>query len=160
MHVDAPFSDPGSRRTLYHVFALNTAGKNCILFCFHLPPPCDSTKVQQRLSVKNEKHPEHKPVLAWHQVGQRYLQSWINAIRLASWERMRLDEIYTGALIRARLSAVKGPEVSDVSELAVRSPLVRGRHESWVRARFMGSTDWRRCWMVLHSHWADDEPTS
>ena len=27
MHVDAPFSDPGSRRTLYHVFALNTAGK-------------------------------------------------------------------------------------------------------------------------------------
>ncbi|WFD19178.1 hypothetical protein MCAP1_001401 [Malassezia caprae] len=160
MHVDAPFSDPGKRRTLYHVFAINSAGSNRVMFCFPLPPPCDPTKVDQRLSPKNEQHPEHKPVVEWLQLGNRYLQSWINAVRLASWERLRLDEIYTGALIRARLSAVKGFEASDVSEIMVRSPLTKGRYESWVRARFMGSTEWRHCWMVLQSHWSEDSNLS
>jgi len=160
MHVDAPFSDPGKRRTLYHVFAINSAGRNCVMLCFPLPPPCDPSKVNQRLSPKNEQHPEHRPVVEWLQLGNRYLQSWINAVRLASWERLRLDEIYTGALIRARLSAVKGSETSDVSEIMVRSPLNKGRHESWVRARFMGSTEWRHCWMVLQSHWSEDNSSS
>jgi len=160
MHVDAPFSDPGKRRTLYHVFAINSAGSNRVMFCFPLPPPCDPTKVNQRLSPKNEQHPEHKPVVEWLQLGNRYLQSWINAVRLASWERLRLDEIYTGALIRARLSAVKGFETSDVSEIMVRSPLTKGRYESWVRARFMGSTEWRHCWMVLQNHWSEDNNPS
>lgn len=157
MYVDAPFSDPGTRRTLYHVFALNSAGQNRVLFCFHIPPPCDPAKVEQRLSPKNAQHPEHAPVVEWRSIGMQYLQAWINAIRLASWERMRLDEVYTGALIRARLSAVKGADVADVSELAVRSPLVKGRHEGFVRVRFMGSTEWRRCWMVVQSHWSDSE---
>lgn len=157
MYVDAPLSDPGTRRTLYHVFALNSAGQNRVLFCFHIPPPCDPAKVEQRLSPKNAQHPEHAAVVEWRRIGLQYLQAWINAIRLASWERMRLDEIYTGALIRARLSAVKGADVADVSELAVRSPLVKGRHEGFVRARFMGSTEWRRCWMVVQSHWSDGE---
>lgn len=156
MYVDAPFSDPGKRCTLYHVFAINSAGSNRVLFCFPLPPPCDPTKVHQRLSPKNEQHPEHKPVSEWYQLGNRYLQSWINAVRLASWERLRLDEIYTGALIRARLSAVKGYESTDVSHIMVRSPLSKGRFETWVRARFMGSTEWRHCWMVLQSHWSDE----
>ena len=157
MYVDAPLSDPGTRRTLYHVFALNSAGQNRVLFCFHIPPPCDPAKVEQRLSPKNAQHPEHAAVVEWRNIGLQYLQAWINAIRLASWERMRLDEIYTGALIRARLSAVKGADVADISELAVRSPLVKGRHEGFVRARFMGSTEWRRCWMVVQSHWSDGE---
>lgn len=157
MYVDAPLSDPGTRRTLYHVFALNSAGQNRVLFCFHIPPPCDPAKVEQRLSPKNAQHPEHAAVVEWRNIGLQYLQAWINAIRLASWERMRLDEIYTGALIRARLSAVKGTDVADISELAVRSPLVKGRHEGFVRARFMGSTEWRRCWMVVQSHWSDGE---
>ena len=157
MYVDAPLSDPGTRRTLYHVFALNSAGQNRVLFCFHIPPPCDPAKVEQRLSPKNAQHPEHAAVVKWRNIGLQYLQAWINAIRLASWERMRLDEIYTGALIRARLSAVKGADVADISELAVRSPLVKGRHEGFVRARFMGSTEWRRCWMVVQSHWSDGE---
>lgn len=160
MHVDAPFSDPGKRRTLYHVFAINSAGSNRVMFCFPLPPPCDPMKVDQRLSPKNEHHPEHKPVVQWLELGNRYLQSWINAMRLASWERLRLDEIYTGALIRARLSAVKGFEASDVSEIMVRSPLNKGRYESWVRARFMGSTEWRHCWMVLQNHWTEDNNSS
>lgn len=157
MYVDAPLSDPGTRHTLYHVFALNSAGQNRVLFCFHIPPPCDPAKVEQRLSPKNAQHPEHAAVVEWRNIGLQYLQAWINAIRLASWERMRLDEIYTGALIRARLSAVKGADVADISELAVRSPLVKGRHEGFVRARFMGSTEWRRCWMVVQSHWSDGE---
>ena len=157
MYVDAPLSDPGTRRTLYHVFALNSAGQNRVLFCFHIPPPCDPAKVEQRLSPKNAQHPEHAAVVEWRNIGLQVLQAWINAIRLASWERMRLDEIYTGALIRARLSAVKGADVADISELAVRSPLVKGRHEGFVRARFMGSTEWRRCWMVVQSHWSDGE---
>ena len=157
MYVDAPLSDPGTRRTLYHVFALNSAGQNRVLFCFHIPPPCDPAKVEQRLSPKNAQHPEHAAVVEWRNIGLQYLQAWINAIRLASWERMRLDEIYTGALIRARLSSVKGADVADISELAVRSPLVKGRHEGFVRARFMGSTEWRRCWMVVQSHWSDGE---
>ena len=157
MYVDAPLSDPGTRRTLYHVFALNSAGQNRVLFCFHIPPPCDPAKVGQRLSPKNAQHPEHAAVVEWRNIGLQVLQAWINAIRLASWERMRLDEIYTGALIRARLSAVKGADVADISELAVRSPLVKGRHEGFVRARFMGSTEWRRCWMVVQSHWSDGE---
>ncbi|WFD29936.1 hypothetical protein MSPP1_000950 [Malassezia sp. CBS 17886] len=165
LHVEAPFSEPGRRLQLYHVFAVNSAGSNRVLFCFSEPPPCDPQMVDQRISVKHQHHPEHRPVVDWLNRGQRHLQAWINAIRLASWERSRLDEIYTGALIRARLSAVKNmqpglPAASAESELLVRSPLVKGRHEGWVRARFMGSTEWRRCWMVLHSHWSDDEPTT
>ncbi|KAL4401252.1 hypothetical protein ACI68E_002583 [Malassezia pachydermatis] len=160
MHVDTTLLEPQKRQTLYHVFAVNSAGSNKILFGFHVPPPCDPTKVEQRLSPKNERHPEHRPVVEWFQLGNRYLQTWINAIRLSSWERTRLDEIYTGALIRARLSAVRNTDSVKIEDLEIRSPLVRGQHEGWVRARFMGSTEWRRCWVVLRSHWSDEDHTS
>ncbi|WFC95993.1 hypothetical protein MBRA1_002649 [Malassezia brasiliensis] len=166
LHVEAQFSDPGKRRALYHVFAVNSAGSNRVLFCYSTPPPCESSLVEQRLSPKYQNHPEQRLVVDWLNTGHRFLQAWINAIRLASWERSRLDEIYTGALIRARLSAVRNMQGSgaqpgvDHAELLVRSPLVRGRHEGWVRARFMGSTEWRMCWMVLQSHWSEDEPVS
>lgn len=166
LHVEAQFSDPGKRRALYHVFAVNSAGSNRVLFCYSTPPPCESSLVEQRLSPKYQNHPEHRLVVDWLNTGHRFLQAWINAIRLASWERSRLDEIYTGALIRARLSAVRNMQGSsaqqsvDHAELLVRSPLVRGRHEGWVRARFMGSTEWRMCWMVLQSHWSEEEPMS
>lgn len=166
LHVEAPFTDPGRRRTLYHVFAVNSAGNNRVLFCFSTPPPCDPALVEQRLSPKYKNHPEHVQVVDWLNLGHRFLQAWINAIRLASWERSRLDEIYTGALIRARLSAVRtiqgtSPrQTAENTELLVRSPLVKGRHEGWVRARFMGSTEWRMCWMVLQNHWSAEEPVS
>lgn len=160
MHVDATLADPGRRMTLHHTFSLSSAGSNQILFAMGVPPPCEPSKVEQRLSAKAEHHPEHRPVVEWYQLGQRYLQAWINAIRLASWERARLDEVYTGALIRARLGAVKGVEGQQIDELVVRSPLVRGHQEGWVRARFMGSTKWRRCWLVLRSHWSEEEVSS
>ena len=166
LHVEAQFSEPGKRRALYHVFAVNSAGSNRVLFCFSTPPPCESSLVEQRLSPKYAQHPDHQRVIDWLNLGHRFLQAWINAIRLASWERSRLDEIYTGALIRARLSAVRNMQGStaqqqaDHAELLVRSPLVRGRHEGWVRARFMGSTEWRMCWMVLQNHWSEEEPAS
>lgn len=158
LHIDAPFSDPGKRRPLHHVFSLNTAGSNRILFCYSVPPPCDPQRVEQRISAKQKHHPEHAAVVEWLATGWRFLQAWINAIRLASWERSRLDEIYTGALIRARLSAVHQMPGGDPGDVVVRSPLVKGRYEGYVRARFMGSTDWRKCYMSLHSHWAEDEP--
>ncbi|PKI82844.1 hypothetical protein MVES1_003718 [Malassezia vespertilionis] len=162
LHVEAPFSDPGNRRHLFHAFAVNSAGNNRILFCFSAPPPCDPALVQQRLSPRYRGRPEQTHVVEWLNLGHRVLQAWINAIRLASWERMRLDEIYTGALIRARLSALKyaQPGAKESAELFVRSPLTRGKHEGWVRARFMGSTEWRLCWMVLQSHWHEEESAS
>jgi len=156
LHVEASFRDPGMRRQLYHVFALNTAGNNRMLFCFNAPPPCEPGQVEVLLSPQYQRHPDHRPVVDWVNQGHRVLQAWINAIRLASWEKSRLEEIYTGALIRARLSAVRsmqGPGAApENQELLVRSPLVKGRHEGWVRARFMGYTEWRRCWMVLQTH--------
>lgn len=90
-------------------------------------------------------------------MGRRLVQAWINAIRLASWEKIRLEEIYTGSLIRARLGAVSAQQATsgpggapgDV-EMSIKSPLSKaGRMEGWVKARFMGSTEWKKCWLVL-----------
>lgn len=96
------------------------------------------------------------------QVGRRLVQAWVNAIRLASWEKVRLEEIYTGALIRARLGAAlppagsAGPEAdgappTNPDEPAVKSPLIKGKMEGWVKARFMGSTEWKKAWLVISS---------
>jgi CCR4-NOT transcriptional complex subunit CAF120 len=84
-----------------HVFSLNTAGSNRLLF-----------------SCPNE-----------HE-----LVRWTTALRLASWERSRLEEMYTGHLIRA---------------YGVGQSLARGRYEGWVRIRVMGGTEWHRLWLVL-----------
>jgi CCR4-NOT transcriptional complex subunit CAF120 len=87
----------------HHVFSLNTAGSNRLLFS------CPS---------------------------ERDLARWTTGLRLAAWERARLEEIYTGHLIK-----VGGREP--------RSELVRGRMEGWVRVRVMGGTDWKRLWVVV-----------
>ena len=55
---------------------------------------------------------------------------------MAAWERARLEEIYTGHLIKAGGREPK-------------SNLVKGRMEGWVRVRVMGGTDWKRLWVVL-----------
>ena len=71
------------------------------------------------------------------------LARWSTALRLAAWERSRLEEIYTGHLIK---NGGREPK----------SELVRGRLEGWVRVRVMGGTDWKRLWAVLHSPTLDE----
>ncbi|THH30016.1 hypothetical protein EUX98_g4168 [Antrodiella citrinella] len=67
------------------------------------------------------------------------LVSWTAALRLAAWEKSRLEEMYTAHLIRIMLN--DGRET--------RSPLVRGKMEGWVRIRVAGQTDWKKLWMVV-----------
>ncbi|KAG6864914.1 hypothetical protein C0993_008436 [Termitomyces sp. T159_Od127] len=66
------------------------------------------------------------------------LKSWVSALRLSSWEKSRLEEIYTAHLLRI---THKQPDMP--------STLVRGRLEGWVRVRIAGQTDWKRMWMVI-----------
>ncbi|KAG6853977.1 hypothetical protein C0991_011840 [Blastosporella zonata] len=68
----------------------------------------------------------------------RSLQCWAAALRLAAWEKSRLEEIYTAHLLRIMLKQPDAP-----------STLVRGRLEGWVRIRVAGQTDWKRMWMVV-----------
>lgn len=68
------------------------------------------------------------------------LKSWVTAFRLSSWEKSRLEEIYTAHLIRLTLGA---PESS--------STLINGRMEGWVRIRIAGQTDWKRVWMTVNA---------
>ncbi|KAL7423905.1 hypothetical protein Q5752_001490 [Cryptotrichosporon argae] len=75
---------------------------------------------------------------------ERDLAAWTSSLRVAAYERARLEEIYTGHLIR---SAGREP----------RSPLVRGRLEGWVRVRVMGGTDWKRLWAVVSTPETDKE---
>ncbi len=130
---------PYSKGHYENVFSLNTAGLNRIYFCVE------------------------------GSVGRRLIQAWVNAIRLASWEKVRLEEIYTGALLRARMGAIgalqrKGSVTSTINShagaggdadeaaiatMAIKSPLSKGKLEGWVQARFMGSTEWKQCWLVL-----------
>lgn len=124
---ESPQEVPGSRGRYENVFAVNTAGHNRIIF-----------------GVEG-------------QIGRRLVQAWVNAIRLATWEKVRLEEIYTGSLVRARLGAVSAQQATsgpggapgDV-DMAIKSPLSKnGRMEGSVKARFMGSTEWKKCWLVL-----------
>ncbi|KAF9525646.1 hypothetical protein CPB83DRAFT_859099 [Crepidotus variabilis] len=68
------------------------------------------------------------------------LLSWAAALRLASWEKSRLEEIYTAHLIRITLSARDVP-----------TTLVRGRMEGWARVRIAGQTDWKRVWLSVQA---------
>ncbi|PWN37882.1 uncharacterized protein FA14DRAFT_187932 [Meira miltonrushii] len=131
--TESPQDVPGSRGRYENVFAINTAGQNRILF-----------------GVEGS-------------VGRRLVQAWVNGIRLATWEKVRLEEIYTGSLVRARLGAVGAQQATsgpggapgDV-ELSIKSPLNKqGKMEGWVKARFMGSTEWRKCWLVLSDRGAE-----
>lgn len=64
---------------------------------------------------------------------------WINAIRLAGWERSRCNEIYTGTLLGLR--EPKGGWVPPDTK--------GGKLEGWVKARLPGDTEWRRVWVIL-----------
>ncbi|WWC65133.1 uncharacterized protein I303_107747 [Kwoniella dejecticola CBS 10117] len=68
---------------------------------------------------------------------------WAIGLRLAAWERSRLEEIYTGHLIQGG-----GREPPN--------DLVRGRMEGWVRVRVMGGTEWKRLYVVLSLPGSDE----
>ncbi|WVQ63247.1 uncharacterized protein L199_001398 [Kwoniella botswanensis] len=109
----APLPPPPHRPNSHphhHVFSLNTAGSNRLLFS------CPS---------------------------ERDLAKWAIGLRLAAWERSRLEEIYTGHLIQ---SGGREPK----------SDLVKGRMEGWVRVRVMGGTDWKRLYVVLSVPGSDE----
>jgi CCR4-NOT transcriptional complex subunit CAF120 len=74
---------------------------------------------------------------------ERDLAKWTTGLRLAAWERARLEELYTGHLIK---SAGKEPK----------SEVFRGRMEGWVRVRVMGGVDWKRLWVVLSTPGGDE----
>ncbi|GJE88684.1 hypothetical protein PsYK624_047670 [Phanerochaete sordida] len=67
------------------------------------------------------------------------LLAWTAALRLAAWEKSRLEEIYSAHLIRITLN--DGRETP--------TPLRDGRMEGWVRIRVAGQTDWKLLWMVI-----------
>jgi CCR4-NOT transcriptional complex subunit CAF120 len=67
---------------------------------------------------------------------------WINAIRLAGWERSRCNEIYTGSLIGLR-------EPKPHGWLGYEGGLKGGKFEGWLKARLPGDTEWRKVWTVL-----------
>ena len=74
---------------------------------------------------------------------ERDLARWATGLRLAAWERAKLEEIYTGHLIK---SGGREPP----------STLTRRRMEGWVRVRVMGGTDWKRLWVVLSMPASED----
>lgn len=78
------------------------------------------------------------------------LVAWAAALRLTSWEKSRLEEIYTAHLIRITLNDGRQSP----------SPLVHGRLEGWVRVRVAGQVDWKRYWMAVAAGASDNASVS
>lgn len=74
---------------------------------------------------------------------------WINAIRLAGWERSRCNEIYTGTLLGLREPKPQGwlGYEGGLSNPGV--PGSKGKFEGWLKIRLPGDTEWRRIWTVV-----------
>lgn len=70
------------------------------------------------------------------------LLSWATALRLASWEKSRIEEIYTGHLFR--LSMMEGNQFREPE-----STLQKGKLEGWAKVRIGGGTEWQRLWVVI-----------
>lgn len=68
---------------------------------------------------------------------------WINAIRLAGWERSRCQEIYTGSLL-----GLREPKPLGWVGYEAGYP-TKGRFEGWLKVRLPGDTEWRRVWTVV-----------
>ncbi|MBW0476945.1 hypothetical protein O181_016660 [Austropuccinia psidii MF-1] len=64
------------------------------------------------------------------------LVSWVTAIRLASWERSRLFEIYTGVLLALRLPTPQAPSIKE-------------KHEGHLVIRFPRDTEWTKVWCSI-----------
>jgi CCR4-NOT transcriptional complex subunit CAF120 len=80
---------------------------------------------------------------------------FVSALRLSAWEKSRLEEIYTGHLLRTFVSGGRAPVVPPGTERPNWNEpdggLVKGKMEGWVRVRVMGTIEWKRLWMVLSS---------
>ncbi|KAF8312525.1 hypothetical protein DL93DRAFT_2229030 [Clavulina sp. PMI_390] len=81
------------------------------------------------------------------------LTSWVAALRLAVWEKGRLEEIYTGHLLRMTLTDTTTGRFKEP-----RTTLVKGRLEGWVKVRVAGQIQWKSVWAVVTSR--DSEPHS
>ncbi len=80
------------------------------------------------------------------------LAFWVTALRLASWEKSRIEEIYTGHVLRTYVKEGRPPTVSRGEKPnwnEPHSPLQKGKMEGWVRVRVMGGVEWKRLWLVL-----------
>lgn len=80
---------------------------------------------------------------------------WINAIRLAGWERSRCNEIYTGSLL-----GLREPRTGWLGYEAGLPGAGKGRFEGWLKARLPGDTEWRRVWTVVSKALVADSSSS
>lgn len=86
------------------------------------------------------------------------LALWVTALRLSAYEKSRIEEIYTGYLLRTFVKSstrgaptVTGRHAEAPSWNEPDSPLTKGKMEGWVRVRVMGGTEWKRLWLVITS---------
>lgn len=81
------------------------------------------------------------------------LARWVTGLRLAAWEKSRIEEVYTGHALRTFVNTGSRSPVVASGERATwnepESPLVKGKLEGWVKVRVMGGTEWKRLWLVL-----------
>lgn len=81
------------------------------------------------------------------------LARWVTGLRLAAWEKSRIEEVYTGHALRTFIHTGSRSPVVGPGERATwnepESPLVKGKLEGWVKVRVMGGTEWKRLWLVL-----------
>ncbi|KAF8604526.1 hypothetical protein BDV93DRAFT_522244 [Ceratobasidium sp. AG-I] len=76
------------------------------------------------------------------------LVSWAAALRLASWEKSRLEEIYTAHLLRVTPREDQFLKEKEKAK-APHTSLVRGKFEGWARVRVADQTNWQRLWVII-----------
>lgn len=83
---------------------------------------------------------------------QKTLNACVHAIRLASWEKKRLEELYTGHLLRILQKSNLPGNSGRQPFIEPRSPLVKGKLEGWVKVRFVGTAKWQKLFLVLTNY--------
>ena len=78
---------------------------------------------------------------------ERTLHNVVHAIRLSAWEKKRLEELYTGHLLRILQRSNLPGNSGRQPFIDPRSPLIKGKMEGWVRVRFVGTAHWQRLWL-------------
>ncbi|TIB58598.1 hypothetical protein E3P78_03875 [Wallemia ichthyophaga] len=80
------------------------------------------------------------------------LHTVVTAIRLSAWEKKRLEELYTGHLLRILQRSNLPGNSGRQPFIEPHSPLVKGKMEGWVKVRFSGTAKWQRYWLVLTNY--------
>ena len=93
------------------------------------------------------------------------LIAWVAALRLSSWEKSRLEEIYTAHLLRLTQQGKPAPfslldSINHAAARDIPGTLAHGKIEGWVRIRIAGQTDWKRLWMIVQAGTDGERPTS